>query len=124
MSSEGRNWELFIQDMLRAIGRIQERTTSQTFERFAADQDGLEIVAWNFQVLGEASTHVPAEIMDAHPEVPWTDMRAMRNQLVHGYYHLNPKILWDTATVEVPTLLGPLLELVKQDGDGLDESPS
>lgn len=120
MSSDGRNRDLFVQDMLSAISRIQEHTAGHSFEEFAADQDSLEIVAWNFTVLGEVSTHLPAEVIDAHPGLPWADMRAMRNQVIHAYFRLNPKILWDTATVEVQTLLGPLQELAAEVVDDKD----
>jgi uncharacterized protein with HEPN domain len=104
--------------MVYAINRIQERTSGCSLEEFAGDQDSLDIVAWNFHVLGEASTHVPPEVVDAHPELPWADIRAMRNRVIHGYFRLSPKILWDTATVELPVLLRPLQQLLSQeDGD-------
>lgn len=112
MSCERREWELFVQDMLRAISRIQERTQGRSFEEFERDQDSLEIVAWNFHVLGEASVHIPAEVVANRPELPWADMRAMRNRVIHGYFDLNPKILWDTSTAEVPSLLHQLRELL------------
>ncbi len=124
MSFERRNWELFVEDMLRAINRIQERSAGRSFEEFADDQDSLEIVAWNFQVLGEASTHIPADVVDTHPELPWRDMRAMRNQVIHGYFRLNPKVLWDTATVEVPTLISLLQKLLTRRDDDNDKRPS
>ena len=121
MSSKERSWKPFVQDMLHAIKPIQRRTAGRSFEEFAADEDALEIVAWNFTVLGEASTHVPAIVIDTHPELPWADMRAMRNQVIHGYFRLNPKILWDTATAEIPTLLGPLHELAAEEPNDTDE---
>ena len=110
--------------MLRAINRIQERSAGRSFEEFADDQDSLEIVAWNFQVLGEASTHIPVDVVDTHPELPWRDMRAMRNQVIHGYFRLNPKVLWDTATVEVPTLISPLQKLLTRRDDDNGKPPS
>jgi uncharacterized protein with HEPN domain len=101
-----------------AINRIQEQTAGRSFEEFARDQDSLDIAAWNFHVLGEASSHIPRDVIDAHPELPWTDIRAMRNRVIHGYFRLSPKILWDTATVELPVLLRPLQQLLSQeDGD-------
>lgn len=124
MSFERRNWELFVEDMMRALNRIQERTAGRSFEEFADDQDSLEIVAWNFQVLGEASTHIPADVVDIHPELPWRDMRAMRKQVIHGYFRLNPKVLWDTATVEVPTLISPLQKLLTRRDDDNGKPPS
>jgi len=116
VSSKQRSWTSFVQDMLHAIERIRERTAGRSFDDFARDEDGVEIVAWNFHVLGEASTHIPSDVMSAHPDVPWNDMRTMRNRVIHGYFHLNRQILWDTATVELPPLIEALQELAREDG--------
>ena len=51
-------------------------------------------------------------------------MRAMRNQVIHGYFRLNPKVLWDTATVEVPTLISLLQKLLTRRDDDNDKRPS
>jgi len=42
----------------------------------------------------------------------------MRNRLIHGYFDIDPDIVWSTATRELPDLL-PLLEaLIGQDPSG------
>ena len=43
---------------------------------------------------GEAATHVPEEVVLAHPEIPWRDMRDMRNFVVHEYFGISDKIIW------------------------------
>ena len=118
MSSEPRRWHFYVLDMLRAIERIQVHTAGRTFEEFARDQDSVEIVAWNFHVLGEASVHIPRRVAEAHPEVPWVEMRTMRNRIVHGYFHLNPQILWDTAVTELPPVVDLLRTVARHDESG------
>ena len=117
MSSEQREWRHFVEDMLHAIERIQQRIVGNSFEDFAGDADSLEIVAWNFLILGEAAGHIPIGVSDTHPGLPWADMRAMRNRIVHGYFSLDAKILWDTATDEIPALVPARCALVSDDGD-------
>jgi uncharacterized protein with HEPN domain len=49
----------------------------------------------------------------AHPEIPWRDMRDMRNFVVHEYFGISDKIIWDTVQNNLPpliNLLKPLLE--------------
>ena len=125
MSSEGRSWLLYLHDMLQALDRIRDKTAGTNFDTFAQSQDSIEIVAWNFHVLGEASTHIPNAVVEAHPEIPWADIRTMRNRLVHGYVDLNPKILWDTALVDLPPLRELLMELaLEAEGSGEEEAQS
>jgi uncharacterized protein with HEPN domain len=73
----------------------------------------VDAVIRNFIIIGEAATHVPEEVVSAHPEIPWRDMRDMRNFVVHEYFGISDKIIWDTVQNNLPpliNLLKPLLE--------------
>jgi len=48
-------------------------------------------------IIGEAARHVPDDVAAAHPELPWAEMRAMRNVLVHAYFDVTNETLWKTA---------------------------
>jgi uncharacterized protein with HEPN domain len=67
----------------------------------------------NFIVIGEAANHVPDPVQEAHPEVPWNLMRAMRNRLVHVYFTVDPDIMWQTVQQDLPALLKPLENLLQ-----------
>lgn len=56
------------------------------------------------QIIGEAATGVSDDLITAHPEVPWRQIIAMRNRVVHGYFEVDLNILWDVAIGEVPPL--------------------
>jgi uncharacterized protein with HEPN domain len=44
----------------------------------------------------------------AHPEVPWRNMRGMRNRMAHGYFDVNLELVWQTAQEWLPELLKQL----------------
>jgi len=48
----------------------------------------------NITVLGEAAKHVPDEVAEKYPSIPWDKMRAIRNVLVHMYFGVRKEILW------------------------------
>lgn len=60
-------------------------------------------------VVGEAASHVPEAVQQGAPQVPWRKMKAMRNLAAHEYFGLDLATVWETATVDVPSLK-PLLE--------------
>jgi uncharacterized protein with HEPN domain len=60
-------------------------------------------------IIGEAACHIPEEICLDNPAVPWKDMRAMRNFVVHEYFGISDSILWDTIQIDLPPLV-PLLK--------------
>jgi len=45
---------------------------------------------------------------DAHPQVPWRNMRGMRNRVAHGYFDINLDVVWDTVRISLPDLLSQL----------------
>ena len=76
-----------------------------------ANRDSL---CYNFILVGEAASAVSEAFKAAHPEVPWTVMKQMRNILVHEYMQTNMDIVWDTAVKDVPPLVAVLETLQKE----------
>lgn len=73
-------------------------------------------VAYSLMVVGEATRIIPDEIRVQAPTVPWTQIVALRNVIVHEYARVNRAILWRSATVS-------LLELVPQLRKLLTDNP-
>jgi uncharacterized protein with HEPN domain len=63
---------------------------------FVADDCTLDAVSRCSGIIGEAVTHVPKDVIAAHLEIPWAEMRATRNVVVHEYFGVT-KTLWKTA---------------------------
>ncbi len=111
-----REWGLRIEDMVGAINRILEYTHEMDRAAFAADRRTVDAVVRNLIIIGEAANHVPDDVAEANPQVPWARMRGMRNLAVHEYFGVDEDVLWDTVTVNLPGLL-PLLRRM------LEEAP-
>ena len=59
-------------------------------------------------IIGEAATKVmdsAPEFAGVHPEVPWRNMRGMRNRIAHGYFDINLDGVWETVQTALPELL-------------------
>lgn len=41
---------------------------------------------------------------DEQPDIPWQQMRGMRNRLAHGYFDINLNVVWDTLQSALPDL--------------------
>ena len=117
MPREPRLWQFRVRDILDAIARIQTYAAGMTFEQFALDRKTLDAIERNFISIGEAARDFPDDIIKRHPEVPWGDMRAMRNFVVHVYWGVDAKRVWDTIHTNLPPLV-PQLEKVLQTAGG------
>jgi uncharacterized protein with HEPN domain len=60
------------------------------------------------EIVGEAASRVTAESQRADPSIPWRDIVAMRNRLIHGYFDVDLDRVWDTVTDDLPPLLAHL----------------
>ncbi len=91
-----RKWDLRIRDILASIDRITSYTQNLDFEQFRSDSKTVDAVVRNFEIIGEAASHMPEKILVDHPEIPWQDMKDMRNVFAHEYFGINEKIVWNT----------------------------
>jgi uncharacterized protein with HEPN domain len=65
-------------------------------------------------IIGEAVARLPQEVMDSHPEVPWNQMRAMRNVVVYEYFTVDTDALWQTAVNDLPPLEPVLVRILNE----------
>jgi len=91
-------------------------TRNLDFEQFRFDIKTFDAVVRNFEIIGEAASHVPEEIVADHPEIPWQDMRDMRNALAHEYFGINENIVWDTIQNDLLPLVTQLKSLLEREG--------
>ena len=106
-----------LRDILSAIERIVGYTEGLSYEQFCADARTIEAVQYNFIVIGEAAAHLARELTDSHPEIPWAEMRGLRNVVAHTYFAVSSSVLWQTARSDLPPLvdrLRMLKELVER----------
>jgi len=82
------------------------------FETFREDDRTIRAVEMNFIIIGEAASLIPDEITDQYSEIPWHLMRAMRNRIVHIYFQVDEKLMWDTVQNDLLPLVPVLKKLV------------
>ena len=107
-----RNWEIRIQDILDAILEINSFVHAMTFQEFISDIKTIRAVELNFVIIGEAVSSIPEDVQNMYQDVPWHLMRGLRNQLVHVYFSIAPKILWDTIEQDLPQLVTTLEKIL------------
>ena len=64
------------------------------------------------EVFGEAASKLSSESRASAPSVPWREIVAMRNRLIHAYFDVDHDVLWKAATEEIPPLLITLRALL------------
>jgi uncharacterized protein with HEPN domain len=93
-----------LRHVLDAIAKIERYTNGVTRDEFLHLGEKVDAVVRNIEIVGEAINSIDRGIKSRHPEVDWRIATATRNRLIHGYFDVDPEIIWDTATVDLPTL--------------------
>jgi uncharacterized protein with HEPN domain len=113
-----RDWTFRVQDILKAIEKIERYIKNMTFTKFKQNELVLDAVVRNFEIIGEASKSIPSSVIHSYPDIPWKEMKGMRDILIHEYFGVDPKILWHAAKNNLPDLqkqLKMLLRNLKRD---------
>lgn len=113
---------LLLREMIDAAARIREIIGDLDVENLRADRLRRDAVLWNYTVLGEASSHMPDDLKEEYPSIPWAQPTRLRNRIVHGYWDVDLQILHDTATEDLVRLIEQLTALLS-DLDQLTRSP-
>jgi uncharacterized protein with HEPN domain len=72
----------------------------------------------DIEIIGEAASRLTEECQATNPQIPWVDIAGMRNRLIHAYFDINLRIVWDTVTVNLPPLIAELEKLIPLEDDG------
>lgn len=83
-------------------------------ESFLSDTKTQQAVIYNILIIGEAATQLIneySEFVAAHPDIPWREMRGIRNRMAHGYFELNLDIIWETVTTYLGKLSHQIAEI-------------
>jgi uncharacterized protein with HEPN domain len=97
----------YLDHMRQAIDDAQTFTNGMAQADFMRDKRTQQAVVMSLIVLGEAATKVMDKFPDfaaSHAEIPWRNMRGMRNRIAHGYFDINLDVVWDTVQSALPTL--------------------
>ncbi len=117
-----RDYTLFLRDILAAMASITRFAEGMSFDELVRDDKTSSAVIRKFEIVGEATKNIPISIRERHPEVPWQRMAGFRDRLIHAYFGIDYKLVWDAIKRDIPRiepLLGKiLLEIERESRKG------
>ncbi len=105
--------ELF-QHILDEIQFLETKVQDIDEIAFLNDNTLKRAFARSLEIIGEAVKNLSNKLVNENPQVPWRNIAGMRDKLIHGYFSINYKLVWDVVKNIVPELKLQLLEIIKR----------
>jgi uncharacterized protein with HEPN domain len=91
-----------LRHILDSLSKIERYTEGLEPDTFAEDEVKIDAVVRNIEIIGEATTCLTRDLKAKYPEVEWRFATATRDRLIHGYFDVDPKIIWGTTQNDLP----------------------
>jgi len=104
--------KLLLEDILESAEKINAYTFDLTYEEFITDSKTIDAVVRNFEIIGEAANRLADELKENHIAIDWFKIRGLRNRIVHNYFGIDHKIIWDTKEIYIPQLITQIKKLL------------
>ena len=93
-----------VSEIIDALDGIAAATAGKTIEDFSGDWLLRHGVQRGIEIISEAARHLPEDLLDLAPEVPWKQIRGIGNVLRHEYHKVSDPIVWAVVTDNLPGL--------------------
>lgn len=64
------------------------------------------------EIIGEAVGKLPENVKAIKPNIPWQDIKDMRNKLIHDYGHVDAELVWVVIENHLPEFKDSVLEII------------
>lgn len=80
--------------VLQIIDDLRRRSLPLSQDTLASDRDERDLAAFRIAMVGETCGKLSQSLRDRHMDLPWRDMKGMRNLLVNAYGDWEIEFIW------------------------------
>ncbi|RPI16643.1 MAG: DUF86 domain-containing protein [Ignavibacteriae bacterium] len=107
---------MFLYHMNESVNLIMEFVKDIEYSDFSVNRMIQSAVIREIGIIGEAANRISNEFKNEHDDINWKKIVGMRNRLIHDYFGVNIKIVWETTQVRIPEL-GKLIKKIISEKD-------
>lgn len=112
-----REWRFYLDDMIGFVEKAMAYRHGFAQAEFESSGVNYDATLRNLELIGEAARHIPESVRSTYPSIPWRQVIATWNRLIHGYLGIDNDTLWSIIRGDLPGLLCALRALKDDQGD-------
>ncbi|MDD5433602.1 MAG: DUF86 domain-containing protein [Candidatus Pacebacteria bacterium] len=104
---------VYLHHILDSIARIKQYLNGVSFDVFAKNEMMVGATVRELEVIGEAASKIDKIIKEKYQELPWNEMIGMRHRLIHEYFGVDLKVVWETCQSNLPELQEKIASIIE-----------
>lgn len=102
-----------LQDVVDSVDIAARHASGFNAAALAAAESARDATLFRIAVVCEAASQLPPEIKALAPEIPWRNIKGMRNYIVHGYWQIDLAVVVDTIASDLKPLKSAAKRLIE-----------
>ena len=99
-----REYTDYLRDILDAIDKAEKFTAGMDSLTFEAADKTIFAVVRALEIIGEVTKKLPDPLKERYLEIPWREMAGMRDKVIHDYFGVNLRRIFETVRQDLPPL--------------------
>jgi uncharacterized protein with HEPN domain len=95
---------VYLHHIIDALDKIATYLKGKTETDLFREDMLLDAVVRELEIIGEAANNISTEFQKKNAAIPWPSMTGMRNRLIHEYFGVDKKVVWNTCQTDLPEL--------------------
>ncbi len=111
--SKHRDEQHYFNDILESITAIDVYLENMSYEEFINDRKTYSATIRELEIIGEAVSKISDKIKAKYQDVLWQPIKDFRNKIVHEYFGIDYRMVWDIIKNELPILYSQISNILK-----------
>lgn len=105
---------IYLNHVLTCIYYIEEYSKDKDYDGLVKNHMLQDSLIRQIEIIGEATSRITKDFKDKYNEIPWLDMKDMRNKLIHDYFGVNIKYVWNVINQDIPFLKKQITKILNE----------
>ncbi len=103
-----------LQHIYDAILEIESYVQKSSYEVFQSNTMMQYACVKQLEIIGEAANHLTSQFKKLYSEIQWREIIDLRNLLIHEYFGIDTKIVWDIITIDIVSFKPQVKEIIER----------